>query len=137
LPGLSRGRRLPKKVPQLSSTRVESIEDIDALPTDTPTVLVVRLDDRKIAALSRLNALQNLYQDGPSGVTDQGLCYLVTFSALEVLDLAGSREITDQGLAELRLVRSLRWLDLTDCSRLTEAGLGMLRAALPRCEIVA
>ena len=119
-----------------SATRVESVADIDALITDTAAVLVVGLDDRKIGALGRLNALRRLYREGPSQVTDEGLCYLVNFP-LEALDLGASSLITDQGLAELRLIRSLRWLDVTGCSRLTEAGLQALRAALPQCEIVA
>jgi F-box and leucine-rich repeat protein 14 len=117
-------------------TRVESVADIDALPTDTTAVLVVRLDDRKIGALGRLNALRRLYQEGPSQVTDSDLCYLVNFP-LELLDLGESPQITDRGLSELRLIRSLRWLDVTGCRQLTEAGIQELQAALPRCEIVA
>jgi len=58
-------------------SRVESIADTTALVTDTAAVLVVGLDDRKIRALGRLNALRWLYQEGPSHVTDQGLCALV------------------------------------------------------------
>jgi hypothetical protein len=121
--------------PDPSVTRVESVADIDALPTDTDAVLVVRLDDRKIGALGRLNALRRLYLEGPSQVTDGGLCYLINFP-LEVLELRGSPEITEGGLLELRLIRSLRWLDVTRCHQLTEAGIQALRAALPRCEVV-
>lgn len=119
-----------------SARRVESVADIDALITDTTAVLVVGLDDRKIAALGRLNALRRLHHEGASQVTDDGLCYLINFP-LEVLDLAESPQITDRGLAELRLIRSLRRLDVTGCAQLTEAGLLALQAALPRCEIVA
>ena len=122
--------------PDPSATRVESVADIDALITDTAAVLVAGLDDRKIGALGRLNALRRLYREGPSQVTDSGLSYLVNFP-LEVLDLGDSPQITDQGLAELRLIRSLRWLDVTGCPRLTEAGLRALQVALPGCEIVA
>jgi hypothetical protein len=129
-------KRLFEGTPDPSATRVESVADIDALMTDTPAVLVVRLDDRKIGALGRLNALRRLYRVGPSHVTDDGLCYLVNFP-LEVLDLGESSQITDRGLAELRLIRSLRWLDVSACAQLTAAGLHALRAALPRCEIVA
>jgi hypothetical protein len=119
-----------------SLTRVASVAEIDALPTDSSAILVAGLDDGKIAALRRLNALWFLYQDGDSRVTDEGLSYLVTFPELQCLDLHGSLEITDQGLLELRLLRELRWLDLRDCRHLTEAGVAALRAALPRCEIV-
>jgi hypothetical protein len=122
--------------PDPSATRVESVADIDALITDTAAVLVVGLDDHKIGALGRLNALRRLYREGPSQVTDSGLCYLVNFP-LEVLDLSESPQITDQGLAELQLIRGLAWLDVTGCPQLTEAGLRALQAALPRCEIVA
>ncbi len=122
--------------PDPSVARVESVVDIDMLSTDTTAVLVVRLDDRKIGALGRLNAVRRLYQEGPSQVTDSGLCYLVNFP-LELLDLRESPHITDRGLAELRLIRSLRWLDVTGCRHLTEAGIQELQAALPRCEIVA
>lgn len=121
--------------PDPSVTRVESVAGIDTLRTDIDAVLVVRLDDRKIGALGRLNALRRLYLEGPSQVTDGGLCYLINFP-LEALELRGSPEITDRGLWELRLIRSLRWLDVTGCRRLTEAGIEALRAALPRCEIV-
>jgi hypothetical protein len=123
--------------PDSSLTQVASVAEIDGLPTDTAAVLAVGLDDRKIAALRRLNVLRFLYQDGDSRVTDTGLSYLVTFPELECLDLQGSLEITDQGLLELRLLRGLRWLDLRGCRRLTETGLAALRAALPRCEILA
>jgi hypothetical protein len=127
---------LIKGGPDPSATRVESVADIDALITDTAAVLVAGLDDRKIGALGRLNALRRLYREGPSQVTDSGLSYLVNFP-LEVLDLGETPQITDQGLAELRLIRSLRWLDVTACPQLTEAGLRALQAALPRCEILA
>ena len=102
--------------PDPSARRVESVADIDALITDTAAVLVVRPDDRKLAALGRLNALRRLYREGPSQVTDSGLCYLVTFP-LEVLELGESSQITDHGLVELRLIRSLRWLEVTGCPR--------------------
>jgi hypothetical protein len=127
---------LIKREPDPSATRVQSVADIDALITDTAAVLVVRLDDRKLGALSRLNALRRLYREGGSQVTDEGLCYLVSFP-LEVLDLGESPQITDRGLAELRLIRGLRWLDVTGCPQLTEAGLQALQAALPQCVIVA
>ncbi len=117
-------------------TRVESVADIDALHTDLDAVRVVRLDDRKIGALGRLNALRYLYQEGPSQVTDGGLCFMVNFP-LEVLDLGESPQITDRGLTELRLIRTLRWLDVSGCPRCTKAGIQALQAALPRCKIVA
>jgi hypothetical protein len=127
---------LSRRVPGPGVSRVESIADIDTLITDTVAVLVVGLDDRKIEALGRLNALRRLYQEGPSHVTDKGLCALVR-SPLEVLDLSGSVQLTDQGLKELRLIRSLRWLGLAGCGRLTGPGIAELRAALPQCEIEA
>lgn len=127
---------MSRRVPGPGVSRVESLADIKALITDTVAVLVVGLDDRKIEALGRLNALRRLYQEGPSHVTDEGLCALVT-SPLEVLDLVGSVQITDRGLSELRLIRSLRWLGLTGCERLTGPGIAGLRAALPQCEIEA
>jgi hypothetical protein len=126
---------LIKGGPDPSATRVESVADIDALITDTAAVLVVGLDDRKLGALGRLNTLRRLYREGPSQLTDSGLCYLVNFP-LEVLELGESPQITDQGLAELRLIHSLRRLDLTGCPQLTATGLQGLQAALPRCEIV-
>jgi hypothetical protein len=130
------GGRLIAGGPDPSATRVVSVADIDALITDTVAVLVVELDDRKLGALGRLNALRRLYREGPTQVTDSGLCYLVNFP-LEVLELGESRRITDRGLADLRLITSLRRLDVTGCPQLTAAGLRALQAALPRCEIVA
>lgn len=126
-----------QRVPNSTLVRLESVADIDALPTDTCAVLVASLDDRKLAALRRLNVLWILYQDGHCRVTDDGLCYLVTFPELERLDLQGSTEITDQGLPQLRLLRGLRWLNLIGCRRLTEGAITALRLALPRCEIIA
>jgi hypothetical protein len=126
-----------QQVPTSPLVRLGSVADIDALPTDTCAVLVASLDDRKLAALRRLNVLWILYQDGRCRVTDDGLCYLVTFPELERLDLQGSTEITDQGLPQLRLLRGLRWLNLIGCRRLTEGAITALRLALPRCEIIA
>jgi F-box/leucine-rich repeat protein 14 len=110
--------------------------DINALPTDTAAVLVAGLDDAKIIALRRLNAIRVLCQDGNSCVTDSGLSHLVALPTLEVLDLEGSTEITDRGLPELRLLGNLRWLDLRGCPRVSENALGELRHALPKCEIL-
>jgi hypothetical protein len=124
-------------VPNSTITRVASVADIDALPTDTFRVLVAELDDRKLCALRRLNAVWVLYHEGESRVTDEGLTYLVTFPELECLDLHGSTAITDRGLMELRLLRALRWLDLRSCRQLTGAGVAALRMTLPRCEIIA
>jgi hypothetical protein len=126
-----------EQVPNSTLVRVESVADIDALPTDTCAVLVASLDDRKLAALRRLNVVWSLYQDGRCRVTDDGLCYLVTFPELERLDLQGSTEITDHGLAQLRLLRGLHWLNLTGCRRLTEGAITALRLTLPRCKIIA
>ena len=117
-------------------TRVASIAEIEALPTDTDSVLVARLDDEKIAALRRLNALRILYHDGSSGVTNVGLSHLVAFPTLEALDLRRSADITDQGLQELQLLGSLGWLDLTGCRQLSERAVQELRRALPECEVV-
>ena len=116
--------------------KVASISEINALPTDTVAVLVARLDDDKIAALRRLNALRVLYQDGSPRVTDVGLSHLVAFTTLEVLDLEWSTAITDQGLKELELLGNLRWLDLTGCTQLSERAVQDLDRRLPECEIV-
>jgi hypothetical protein len=116
--------------------KVASISEIDGLPTDTDAVLVARLDDDKIAALRRLNALRVLYQDGNPEVTDVGLSHLVAFPTLKALDLEWSTEITDQGLKELQLINGLRWLDLTGCTQLSGRAVQDLRRALPKCEIV-
>jgi hypothetical protein len=116
--------------------KVASILDIEGLPTDTDSVLVAALDDQKIAALRRLNALRVLYHDGSSLITDVGLSRLVAFPTLEALGLEWSTEITDQGLKELQLIGGLRWLDLTGCTQLSERAVQDLRRTLPKCEIV-
>src|SRR4051794_5448477 len=116
--------------------KVASIADIVRLPTDTDAVLVARLDDEKIGALRRLNALRVLYQDGSPQVTDVGLSHLVAFPTLEALDLEWSTEITDQGLKELQLIVGLRWLDLTGCTQLSDRAVQDLRRSLPKCEIL-
>ena len=123
-------------VPNSSLAQVASVAEIDALPTDTSDVLVRELDDSKLCALRRLNAVLRLYQDGESRVTDEGLSYLVTFPELERLDLHGSAQITDRGLTELRLLRALRRLDLSSCRQLTAGAILALQTRLPRCEIV-
>jgi hypothetical protein len=124
-------------VPNSNLVCVASVADIDALPTDTCGVLVKQLDDTKLCALRRLNAVWRLYQDGESRVSDEGLSYLVTFPELERLDLHGSGQITDRGLQELGLLRALRWLDLRSCRQLTAGAIAALQMRLPRCEIVA
>ena len=122
--------------PEPNVVRVASTREIDGLPTDTDAVLVARLDDKKIAALRRLNALRVLYQDGSPNVTDVGLTHLVAFPTLEALDLEWSTGITDQGLKELQLLGGLRWLDLTGCTQLSEPAVQELRRTLTECEIV-
>ena len=126
---------MPKST-ESNVARVASLSEIDALPTDTDAVLVTRLDNEKIAALRRLNALRVLYQDGNPEITDVGLSYLVAFPTLELLDLEWTTEITDLGLKELQLLRSLRWLDLTGCTQLSDRAVQDLGRALPECEIV-
>jgi hypothetical protein len=126
---------MPKST-ESNPVKVASISEITALPTDTDAVLVASLDDEKIAALRRLNALRVLYQDGSPEVTDVGLSYLVAFPTLEALDLEWSTEITDQGLKELQLLDRLRWLDLTGCTQLSDGAVQDLRRTLPGCEIV-
>jgi hypothetical protein len=126
---------MPRRA-QAYVTKVASIAEIDSLPTDTDAVLVAGLDDDKIAALRRLNALRVLYQDGSSEVTDVGLSHLVAFPTLEALDLEGSTEISDQGLQELQLIGGLRWLDLTGCTQLSARAVQDLRRTLPKCEIL-
>lgn len=119
-----------------AAARVESLADIDALITDTTTVVLVGADDRMLGALGRLNRLRRLFLEGPSQVTDAGLSALVG-RPLEALDLSASPAITDLGLSELRLIPTLRQLRLTSCERLTPEAIDRLRAQLPRCEIVA
>jgi hypothetical protein len=132
----SRGDKImtPERFEQVAT--VTSISEIDALPTDTDAVMVARLDDDKIVALRRLNALRILYQDGNPYVTDVGLSYLVAMPSLEKLDLQRSRDITDEGLKELQLLGNLRWLDLTGCTQLSKRSVNDLKRSLPGCEIV-
>jgi hypothetical protein len=116
--------------------RVQSMGDIDDLATDTAAVLVVGLDDPKLAALTRLNALRVLLSEG-AVVTDIGLSSAAALPVLERLSLAGDAALTDAGLAQLYPSGTLRWLDLRGCGRITRLGVTHLRHALPKCEILA
>lgn len=116
--------------------RVHSMDDIDDLATDTAAVLVTGLDDRKLAALTRLNALRVLLSEG-AVVTDIGLSSAAALPVLERLSLAGDAALTDAGLAQLYPSGTLRWLDLRGCGRITGLGVTRLRHALPKCEILA
>lgn len=116
--------------------RVETIEEIDALPLDTESVFVLRPTDLKVKILSRLTSLKVLFQDGSSKITDDGLAILGKMTSLEVLDLEWSESITDRGLQFLYGLASLHWLDVGFCRLLTPEGVSALRSALPGCEII-
>ena len=114
---------------------VESLDEIRALAPDTEAILVRKLDDTKLRALSQLRHLRILYTDGNCAVTDAALPVLASMSALETLDLEWDSMITDAGLKHLAKASQLRWLDLGFCENLTPSGLTWLRNALPECEI--
>ncbi len=116
--------------------RVETIEEIAALPLDTESVFVSRLTDLKVEALSRLNRLRILFQDGSPRLTDSALSTLGKMSSLEYLDLEWNDDITDRGLQCLYGLGSLRWLDIGFCGLITPQGVASLRLALPLCEII-
>jgi hypothetical protein len=115
--------------------RVTSVAEIEKLRADTPNLIVARLDDRKAAALGRLQSLAALYQDGSPIITDAGLRHLGALRELQHLDLEWSTEITDAGLEALQPLKRLIWLDLFACSGLTRDGIERLKAALPNCEV--
>ncbi len=118
-------------------TRVETLEELAVLPSETEAVYVCRPDDAKLRVLARLPRLKRLIQDGSSRVSDEGLAVLGEMSALEELDLEWSDLITDAGLAHLHSLGNLRWLDVGGCRGITERGVNELRASLPGCEIIA
>jgi hypothetical protein len=89
---------LAKSVNEL--IRVESLEEIAALPFETAAVFVSRPDDAKVEILSRLKNLRRLIQDGNSLISDAGMKVLGEMYSLEELDLEWSENITDAGLAE-------------------------------------
>jgi hypothetical protein len=116
--------------------RVETIEEIAALPIDTESVFVSRLTDLKVEALSRLPRLRILFHDGSSRLTNSGLSTLGKMSSLEYLDLEWSDDINDQGLQNLCNLESLHWLDIGFCGLITPQGISALRSVLPNCEII-
>ena len=118
-----------------SIPRVSTAEEILNLPADSPNVLVLRLDDTKAAALTRLRELGALYQDGSPRITDAGLKHIGTLTDLQHLDLEWCTEITDRGLEALYPLKRLIWLDLFACSGLTDHGIERLKTELPDCEI--
>ena|SRR5438132_2612331 len=121
---------------QDSVLAVDTVADIQALPRETDTILVRRLDDDKAQALSHLPQLRVLYQDGSaSQLTDLGLEALARLSTLEKLDLEWAGGITDRGLAALHQLRGLRWLDLGGCSGLSDGAVQRLRRALPNAQV--
>jgi len=115
--------------------RVETIEEITALPLNTESIFISRLTDLKVEALSRLTQLRILFQDGNSQITDAALSVIGNMMYLEFLDLEWSAGITDQGLQRLYGLATLRWLDVGFCRSITSNGVAALRSALPLCEI--
>jgi hypothetical protein len=126
---------LEKLVAEL--VRVETLEEIAAVPLNTEAVFVSRLDDAKVECLSRLKNLRRLIQDGSSLISDDGLKVLGRMLSLEELDLEWSERITDSGLGELHGLSKLRWLDVGFCRGLTGRGVNLLQERLPSCEIIA
>ncbi len=114
---------------------VESLDEIRALSPDTEAILVCKLDDAKVRALSQLRQLRILFTDGNCAVTDAALPVLASMSALETLDLEWDSMITDAGLKHFAKASQLRWLDLGFCDNLTPSGLTWLRNALPEWKI--
>jgi hypothetical protein len=116
--------------------RVNTIEEIDALPLNVESVFVTRLTDLKVKALSRFTHLRVIFQDGSPQLTDDALSILGKMTSLEKLDLEWNDAITDAGLRHLYALASLRWLDIGFCRLLTSQGVSALRSALPLCEII-
>jgi hypothetical protein len=126
---------VPPRQPD-AAAYVRSLDDVRDLPTDTAAVRAALLDDRTLAALTRLNVLRVLLSDR-AAVTDIGLTSAAALPVLERLSLAGDAALTDAGLAQLYPLGTLRWLDLRGCPRLTRLGITRLSHALPHCEILA
>ncbi len=116
---------------------VEMLAEIVSLPLNTEAVFVKRPDDAKIKALSRLENLRRLVQDGVSHISDNGLQQLGQMSSLEELDLEWSGQITDEGLEHLHRLKNLRWLDVGFCRNITRRGITRLQEELPDCEVIA
>jgi hypothetical protein len=53
--------------------RVERVEKIEHLPPEARAVLVLGLDDGKLAALSRHPSVETIFTDGNSQATDEGV----------------------------------------------------------------
>jgi hypothetical protein len=116
-------------------TRVKTLAEIQALPTDTEGILVRSLDDEKVRALvARCQELRVLTTDGNNLATDASVPLLSTLHKLESLDLEWSL-VTDAILHHLTEMPLLRWVDLTFCEGVTRKGLKKLRRARPDLEI--
>jgi hypothetical protein len=117
--------------------RLQTLQEIDALPLNTEAVFVSHLDDTKIEALAKLKTLRRLIQDGNCFVTDKGMRVLGTMASLEEVDLEWGDDITDAGLVHLYGLSKLKWLDIGFCHSLTDQGIAKLQKNLPECEIIA
>ena len=118
------------------SRDVETLDQIRRLAVDTESLLVRRLTDEKLAAITaRAPRLRHLIADGVNDVTDAGLSVLAELPHLESLDLEWSR-VTDDGLVFIAAAASLRWVDLGFCPGVSPTGVADLRRLRPDLEIV-
>jgi hypothetical protein len=116
--------------------RVETIEDIRALPANSEGVFVRRHDDAKLAVIaSHLPGLRHLVQDGSPRISDDGLEVLRHLKRLEHLDLEWSN-VTDRGLLMIASVPCLRWVDVGFCEGVSSQGVADLRSLRPDLGIV-
>ncbi len=92
------------------------------------------LDDEAVEYLSRI-ALKTLNLRWCEKVTDVGLAAISRIQFLENLDLRGLSRITDGGLLLLSSLKYLKLLHVSDCVLLTQRGIEELRRALPLCHL--
>ena len=108
---------------------VDSVKDVEALPSTTTSIRARGLPDGAVASLARLTNLVIIDFNGgsavePARITNRGIAILASLQLqhLETLTL-GSTEIADDALADLAKMETVSWLSLSACQKVTDRGI--------------
>jgi len=109
--------------PEFNGPTAYSVPDLDALPMDTPELIIdmPELRDEELVHVKRLKALRYLGIAYCEKVTGAGLDHVATIGGLAGLTLAGER-LEDEGLKHLSRLPALQRLTIYDAYLLTDAG---------------
>lgn len=108
---------------------VDSVKDVEALPSTITSIRARGLPDGAVASLARLTNLVIIDFNGgsavgPARITDRGIAILASLQLLRLETLTlGQTEISDDALADLAKMETVRWLSLSACQKVTDRGI--------------